>query len=151
MCIRDSIVTDIDQFTDGLLLGFTQLFTGVITIIGTICFMLGINPWITLVVVILSPFSFFIASFISKRSFNMFRKQSQTRGNMTGFVNEMLGNIKVVKVFDHGEKAQEEFDQINDCLLYTSWKVNSPYGDIDITINLSKPEKDPKALSLIHI
>ena len=111
------IVTDIDQFTDGLLLGFTQLFTGVITIIGTICFMLGINPWITLVVVILSPFSFFIASFISKRSFNMFRKQSQTRGNMTGFVNEMLGNIKVVKVFDHGEKAQEEFDQINDDLV----------------------------------
>ena len=78
--------------------------------------MLEINPWITLVVVILSPFSFFIASFISKRSFNMFRKQSQTRGNMTGFVNEMLGNIKVVKVFDHGEKAQEEFDQINDDL-----------------------------------
>ena len=110
------IVTDIDQFTDGLLLGFTQLFTGVITIIGTICFMLGINPWITLVVVILSPFSFFIASFISKRSFNMFRKQSQTRGNMTGFVNEMLGNIKVVKVFDHGEKVQEEFEQINDDL-----------------------------------
>ena len=68
--------------------------------------------------VILSPFSFFIASFISKRSFNMFRKQSQTRGNMTGFVNEMLGNIKVVKVFDHGEKAQEEFDQINDDLAF---------------------------------
>ena len=117
------IVTDIDQFTDGLLLGFTQLFTGVITIIGTICFMLGINPWITLVVVILSPFSFFIASFISKRSFNMFRKQSQTRGNMTGFVNEMLGNIKVVKVFDHGEKAQEEFDQINDDLAYYSLRA----------------------------
>ena len=117
------IVTDIDQFTDGLLLGFTQLFTGVITIVGTICFMLGINPWITLVVVILSPFSFFIASFISKRSFNMFRKQSQTRGNMTGFVNEMLGNIKVVKVFDHGEKAQEEFDQINDDLAYYSLRA----------------------------
>lgn len=117
------IVTDIDQFTDGLLLGFTQLFTGVITIIGTICFMLGINPWITLVVVILSPFSFFIASFISKRSFNMFRKQSQTRGNMTGFVNEMLGNIKVVKVFDHGKKAQEEFDQINDDLAYYSLRA----------------------------
>ena len=117
------IVTDIDQFTDGLLLGFTQLFTGVITIIGTICFMLGINPWITLVVVILSPFSFFIASFISKRSFNMFRKQSQTRGNMTGFVNEMLGNIKVVKVFDHGEKVQEEFDQINDDLAYYSLRA----------------------------
>ena len=117
------IVTDIDQFTDGLLLGFTQLFTGVITIIGTICFMLGINPWITLVVVILSPFSFFIASFISKRSFNMFRKQSQTRGKMTGFVNEMLGNIKVVKVFDHGAKAQEEFDQINDDLAYYSLRA----------------------------
>ena len=121
--IVSRVIADTDILSDGLLLGFTQLFTGVITIIGTICFMLGINPWITLVVVILSPFSFFIASFISKRSFNMFRKQSQTRGNMTGFVNEMLGNIKVVKVFDHGEKAQEEFDQINDDLAYYSLRA----------------------------
>ena len=121
--IVSRVIADTDILSDGLLLGFTQLFTGVITIIGTICFMLGINPWITLVVVILSPFSFFIASFISKRSFNMFQKQSQTRGNMTGFVNEMLGNIKVVKVFDHGEKAQEEFDQINDDLAYYSLRA----------------------------
>lgn len=107
------IVTDIDQFTDGLLLGFTQLFTGVITIVGTICFMLGINLWITLVVVILSPLSFLIAGFISKRSFSMFQKQSSARGQLTGFVNEMLGGLKVVKAFDRGEAAQKEFDQMN--------------------------------------
>lgn len=107
------IVTDIDQFTDGLLLGFTQLFTGVITIVGTICFMLGINLWITLVVVILSPLSFLIAGFISKRSFSMFQKQSSARGQLTGFVNEMLGGLKVVKAFDRGETAQKEFDQMN--------------------------------------
>ncbi|MFR2774530.1 MAG: ABC transporter ATP-binding protein [Anaerostipes sp.] len=107
------IVTDIDQFTDGLLLGFTQLFTGIITIVGTICFMLGINLWITLVVVILSPLSFLIAGFISKRSFSMFQKQSSARGQLTGFVNEMLGGLKVVKVFDRGEAAQKEFDQMN--------------------------------------
>lgn len=107
------IVTDIDQFTDGLLLGFTQLFTGIITIVGTICFMLGINLWITLVVVILSPLSFLIAGFISKRSFSMFQKQSSARGQLTGFVNEMLGGLKVVKAFDRGETAQKEFDQMN--------------------------------------
>lgn len=107
------IVTDIDQFTDGLLLGFTQLFTGIITIVGTICFMLGINLWITLVVVILSPLSFLIAGFISKRSFSMFQKQSSARGQLTGFVNEMLGGLKVVKAFDRGEAAQKEFDQMN--------------------------------------
>lgn len=107
------IVTDIDQFTDGLLLGFTQLFTGVITIVGTICFMLGINLWITLVVVILSPLSFLIAGFISKRSFSMFQKQSSARGQLTGFVNEMLGGLKVVKAFDRGETVQKEFDQMN--------------------------------------
>lgn len=107
------IVTDIDQFTDGLLLGFTQLFTGIITIVGTICFMLGINLWITLVVVILSPLSFLIAGFISKRSFSMFQKQSSARGQLTGFVNEMLGGLKVVKAFDRGETAQKKFDQMN--------------------------------------
>lgn len=117
------IVTDIDQFTDGLLLGFTQLFTGVITIVGTICFMLGINLWITLVVVILSPLSFLIARFISQRSFHMFQKQSETRGKMTGFVNEMLGGIKVVKAFDHEKEAQKEFDEINDSLAYYSMRA----------------------------
>lgn len=117
------IVTDIDQFTDGLLLGFTQLFTGVITIVGTICFMLGINLWITLVVVILSPLSFLIARFISQRSYHMFQKQSETRGKMTGFVNEMLGGIKVVKAFDHEKEAQKEFDEINDSLAYYSMRA----------------------------
>ena len=107
------VITDIDQFSDGLLLGFTQLFSGVITIVGTIVFMLGINPLITLVVVVLSPMSFLIANFIAKKSFTMFKLQSETRGELTGFTNEMLGGIKVVGAFDHQQKAQEEFEEIN--------------------------------------
>ena len=107
------VITDIDQFSDGLLLGFTQLFTGVATIAGTILFMLGINPWITLVVVVLSPMSFLVADFISKKSFTMFKKQSETRGELTGFTNEMLGGIKVVQAFGHQGEASEEFDEIN--------------------------------------
>lgn len=107
------VITDIDQFSDGLLLGFTQLFTGIATIAGTILFMLSINPWITLVVVLLSPLSFLIANFISRRSFTMFRKQSETRGKLTGFTNEMLGGIKVVQAFGYQNEAEQEFDQIN--------------------------------------
>ena len=107
------VITDIDQFSDGLLLGFTQLFTGVATIVGTILFMLGINPWITLVVVVLSPMSFLVADFISKKSFTMFKKQSETRGELTGFTNEMLGGIKVVQAFGHQDEANKEFDEIN--------------------------------------
>ena len=107
------VITDIDQFSDGLLLGFTQLFTGIITIIGTILFMLSINPLITLVVVILSPMSFFIAGFISKKTFTMFKKQSEARGELTGFTNEILGGIKVVKSFDHQDEAQADFEEIN--------------------------------------
>nr|WP_138263738.1 ABC transporter ATP-binding protein [[Clostridium] hylemonae] len=107
------VITDIDQFSDGLLLGFTQLFTGVITIVGTILFMLSINPYITLVVVVLSPLSFLIANFISKRTFAMFKKQSEARGELTGFTNEMLGGIKVVQAFGHQEEAQEQFEEIN--------------------------------------
>ena len=107
------VITDIDQFSDGLLLGFTQLFSGVITIVGTIVFMLGINPLITLVVVVLSPMSFLIANFIAKKSFTMFKLQSETRGELTGFTNEMLGGIKVVGAFGHQQKAQEEFEEIN--------------------------------------
>lgn len=110
------VITDIDQFSDGLLLGFTQLFTGVITIIGTILFMLGINPFITLIVVVLSPLSFLIANFISKRTFTMFKKQSETRGELTGFTNEMLSGIKVVQAFGHQSEAQEEFQEINERL-----------------------------------
>src|SRR5699024_2307214 len=89
-----SIVTDIAQCSDGLRLGCTQLFTGVTTILGTILFMLAINPWITLIVVLLSPLSFVVANFIAKKSFSMFKKQSETRGGLTGFTNEMLGGIK---------------------------------------------------------
>lgn len=107
------IITDIDQFSDGLLLGFTQLFTGVATIVGTIAFMLSINPLITLIVVLLSPLSFFVANFIAKKSFSMFRLQSETRGELTGFTNEMLGGIKVVQAFNHQREAGEEFDEIN--------------------------------------
>ena len=92
------VITDIEQFSDGLLMGFTQLFTGVITIVGTILFMLSINLWITLVVVCLSPLSFFIAGFISKKTFTMFKKQSETRGELTGLTDEMLGNLKVVQM-----------------------------------------------------
>ena len=107
------VITDIDQFSDGLLLGFTQLFTGVATIVGTILFMLGINPWITLIVVVLSPMSFLVANFISRKSFTMFKKQSETRGELTGFTNEMLGGIKVVQAFGYQDEANEEFDEIN--------------------------------------
>ena len=117
------IVTDIDQFSDGLLLGFTQLFTGVATIAGTILFMLSIDPWITLVVVLLSPLSFVLANFISKKSFTMFRKQSETRGELTGFTNEMLGGLKVVQAFDHQAQACEEFDEINRRLSEYSMKA----------------------------
>ena len=117
------IITDIDQFSDGLLLGFTQLFTGVATIAGTILFMLSINPWITLIVVLLSPLSFVIANFISKKSFTMFKKQSETRGELTGFTNEMLGGLKVVQAFDHQEAACREFDEINQRLSEYSLKA----------------------------
>ena len=117
------IITDIDQFSDGLLLGFTQLFTGVATIAGTILFMLSINVWITIVVVVLSPMSFLIANFIAKRSFDMFKKQSEARGELTGLTNEMLGGIKVVQAFNHQEDAQKEFDEINGRLSEYSLKA----------------------------
>ena len=117
------IVTDIDQFSDGLLLGFTQLFTGVATIVGTIAFMLSINPWTTLIVVALSPLSFVVANFVSRKSFTMFKKQSETRGELTGFTNEMLGGLKVVQAFGHQEEACREFDEINRQLAEYSLKA----------------------------
>ena len=117
------IVTDIDQFSDGLLLGFTQVFTGVATILGTILFMLSINPWTTLIVVALSPLSFVAASFISRKSFAMFKKQSETRGELTGLTNEMLGGLKVVQAFDHQQEACHEFDEINRRLAEYSLKA----------------------------
>lgn len=117
------IVTDIDQFSDGLLLGFIQLFTGVATIVGTIAFMLSINPWTTLIVVALSPLSFVVANFVSRKSFTMFKKQSETRGELTGFTNEMLGGLKVVQAFGHQEEACREFDEINRQLARYSLKA----------------------------
>ena len=117
------IVTDIDQFSDGLLLGFTQLFTGVATIVGTIAFMLSINPWTTLIVVALSPLSFVVANFVSRKSFTMFKKQSETQGELTGFTSEMLGGLKVVQAFGHQEEACREFDEINRQLAQYSLKA----------------------------
>ena len=117
------VITDIDQFSDGLLLGFTQLFTGIATIVGTIVFMLSINPWITLIVVLLSPLSFVIANFIAKKSFTMFKLQSEARGELTGFTNEMLGGIKIVQAFNHQEEAEAEFQEINHRLSEYSLKA----------------------------
>ena len=117
------VITDIEQFSDGLLMGFTQLFTGVVTIAGTILFMLSIHPLITLVVVVLSPLSFLIADFISKRTFSMFRKQSETRGELTALTDEMLGNLKTVIAFDHQEEARKEFEEINGRLAGYSLKA----------------------------
>ena len=114
--IISRVVTDVDQFSDGLLLGFSQIFTGVVTILGTLIFMLTINLSITLVVVIITPVSLFTAGFIAKRTFSMFQEQSKTRGEITSLVNEMVGNQKTVKAFSHEEEAQEQFDEINERL-----------------------------------
>ena len=108
------IIADADQFADGLLMGFTQLFTGVITILGTIGFMLSINVKITLVVVLLTPISLFVARFIARRTYSMFRAQSETRGEQTAFIEEKIGSQKVVKAFTREAKTLEEFDEIND-------------------------------------
>ena len=110
------IISDVDTFADGLLMGFTQLFTGVATIVGTLLFMLSIHIKITLVVVILTPLSLFVASFIAKRTYSMFRLQSKTRGEQTALIEEMIGNQKVVQAFNHEDEALEEFDEINERL-----------------------------------
>ena len=107
------VIADVDQFSDGLLMGFTQLFTGVATILGTFCFMLSVNVKITVVVVLITPLSFFVANFIAKRTFSMFKIQSETRGEQTGLIDEMIGNQKVVKAFGYEEKASERFAEIN--------------------------------------
>lgn len=114
--IISRVVTDVDQFSDGLLLGFSQIFTGVVTILGTLIFMLTINLKITLVVVIITPVSLFTAGFIAKRTFSMFQEQSKTRGELTSLVNEMVGNQKIVKAFSHEEQAESEFADINERL-----------------------------------
>ena len=108
------IISDADQFADGLLMGFTQLFTGIITILGTLGFMLSINCKIAIVVVILTPLSLFVARFIAKRTFSMFQLQSKTRGTQTAFIEESVGNSKLVTAFSREEKTLEEFDEINE-------------------------------------
>lgn len=110
------IIADIDQFSEGLLMGFTQLFTGVITILGTLGFMFSINPFIAIVVVCVTPVSLVVASFIAKKTYVMFKAQSETRGELTSLVDEMLGNQKVVQAFGHEEEAQENFEEINERL-----------------------------------
>ena len=114
--IVSRIVSDIDQFADGLLMGFTQLFTGVITILGTLAFMLYINVPIALVVVVLTPISLFVASFIAKRTYNLFQSQSESRGELTALVDEMIGQQKIVQAFGYEDDALERFDKINNVL-----------------------------------
>lgn len=110
------VIADVDQFADGLLMGFTQLFTGVATIVGTFGFMLSVNVSITFVVVLITPVSFLVANFIAKRTFAMFRLQSETRGEQTGLIDEMIGNQKVVQAFGRGKDLTERFDEINERL-----------------------------------
>ena len=110
------IIADVDQFADGLLMGFTQLFTGVLTIVGTIGFMLSVNAGITLVVLLITPVSMIVASFIAKKTFTMFRLQSEARGEQTALIDEMIGNQKVVQAFGHEKDAMEQFGEINERL-----------------------------------
>lgn len=121
--IVSRIIADVDQFSDGLLMGFTQLFTGVVTILGTLIFMISINFTTTLMVVILTPLSFVVASFIAKRTFNMSKIQSETRGEQTSLIDEIIGNEKVVKAFGREDKVTEQFDDINERLQSASVKA----------------------------
>lgn len=121
--IISRVVTDVDQFSDGLLLGFSQLFTGIITILGTLGFMLSINVTITVFVVVMTPMSLFVAAFIAKRTFSMFQAQSEARADMTGLVDEMVGNQKIVKAFSYEREAEERFRVINEKLRVSSLRA----------------------------
>ena len=121
--IVSRVIADADQFADGLLMGFTQLFTGVMTILGTLIFMFGINVWIALVVVVLTPMSLLVARFIASRTYSMFRKQSETRAEQTSLIDELINNLKIVKAFSREEKSVEEFDEINNRLYGVSLKA----------------------------
>ena len=123
--IVSRVIADVDQFADGLLLGFTQAFTGVLTILGTLLFMLRENIWITLVVVLVTPLSFFVAGFIAKKTHRMFLKQSETRGEQTAFIDEMIGNQRVVQAYSYEQKAMERFDDINDRL--EKWSLQATF------------------------
>ena len=121
--IVSRVITDVDQLSDGLLMGFTQFFTGVITIIGTLAFMLSVNVFITIVVVVVTPLSFFIARFIAKKTFNMFSLQSKTRGEQTSFIDEKISNQKVAEAYSMNEENKIRFDKINDDLAKYSLKA----------------------------
>ena len=114
--IVSRVIADVDQFADGLLMGFTQLFTGILTIIGTLFFMFSVNAAISLVVLLLTPISLFVAAFIAKRTYKMFRLQSETRGEEPAFIDEMIGNQKVVQAFSREKESLEKFDEINNRL-----------------------------------
>lgn len=121
--IVSRVIADTDQFADGLLMGFTQLFTGVLTIVGTLGFMLSINAGITLIVVLITPLSLFVASFIARHTFSMFKLQSQTRGEQTALIDEMIGNQKVVQAFGYQDDSLARFDVINDKLQHYSLRA----------------------------
>lgn len=123
--IVSKVIADVDQFADGLLMGFTQFFTGVMTILGTLIFMIMINWKITLVVVLVTPLSFFVASFVAKKTYRMFSLQSETRGEQTGFIDEMIGNEKVVQAYGHENEALEKFDDIN--LRLQKWSLKATF------------------------
>lgn len=121
--IVSRVINDVDQLSDGLLMGFTQFFTGIVTIIGTIGFMLSINVWITLVVVLVTPLSFFIARFIAGKTYKMFSLQSKTRGEQTAFIDEMISNQKVAEAYNMNDENLERFDDINNRLADYSLKA----------------------------
>ena len=121
--IVSRVIADVDQFADGLLMGFTQFFTGIVTIIGTLLLMFTISVKITVAVVVITPISLFVASFIAKKTFSMFKLQSETRGEQTAFIEEMVGNQKVVQAFSREEKALEQFDEINERLTKCSLRA----------------------------
>ena len=121
--IVSRVISDADQFADGLLLGFSQLFVGVITILGTLIFMLSINPMIALVVVLITPVSLLVARFIAKHTYDMFREQSKTRGEQTALIDEMIGNQKMVQAYGYTDEAAKRFDEINERLSTCSFKA----------------------------
>ena len=121
--IVSRVIADVDQFADGLLMGFTQLFTGVITIVGTLAFMLSINVYIALVVVVITPVSLLVASFIARKTYSMFKLQSETRGEQTGLIDEMITNQKVVQAFSKQEDVMDTFDEINERLAKCSLRA----------------------------
>ena len=121
--IVSKIISDVDLFSDGLLMGFTQLFTGIVTIFGTLIFMFYLNAKIAIVVVVLTPLSLFVAKFVATRSFTLFKQQSEARADQTSFVDEMIGNLSVVKAFAHEDENLKYFDEINDRLEDTSVKA----------------------------